>query len=638
MFMKALGLVFVFIIQNVKLDLEFLESCKVNNVTPNFLNFRVANRNLRNSTAYRKCQLALLDDEIKTKRSRLRVLENTPEILKRSLSETLHYIDFLHITTLFLVSNDRSIKRCYDTQQKKLHKLGNNETEHVKVGHDPNKVIFNFSSYKLSDSEKSLLCKGLNFAIPPKKLEYASYLVPFELLMRDINRDDLSNEDKNYIKTRLKDTAFSSYYSYNSNPEKPSLPANEFKALQDLMNRDDIKHIVAVESLLDDDTKFAKLNIPPGKDINYIINIENRLRNSYRSLLNNSYIDETTYKKLCPSGSNPGVLYGLAKVHKPCVNGVPKFRPILSAIGTPTYKLANFLVPKLVSLTINDYTVKDSFSFASEIVQQNPNCYMASFDVNSLFPNIPLHETIDININEIESNCIDGIPKKDLKHLHTLATTESIFVFNGVYYKQIDGVAMGSPLGPTLANIFMCHYENIWLKNCPSEFKPIYYRRYVDDIFVLFESREHAQNFYEYINSRHQNIKFTFEEECDKVLPFLDVCVMREGDSFVTNVYRKPTFSGVYTNFSSFIPMENKHGLIFSLLYRFYHLCSDLNKFHVEISQLKTILGRNVYPSKVFEFCLRSFKSRNYEPKEQVSLAPKKELVLVLPFLGKITL
>ncbi|XP_057293867.1 uncharacterized protein LOC130622418 [Hydractinia symbiolongicarpus] len=473
--------------------------------------------------------------------------------------------------------------------------------------------------------------------------------------MRDINRDDLSNEDKNYIKTRLKDTAFSSYYSYNSNPEKPSLPANEFKALQDLMNRDDIviqkadkgntvvllnkdSYIVAVESLLDDDTKFAKLNIPPGKDINYIINIENRLRNSYRSLLNNNYIDETTYKKLCPSGSNPGVLYGLAKVHKPCVNGVPKFRPILSAIGTPTYKLAKFLVPKLVSLTINDYTVKDSFSFASEIVQQNPNCYMASFDVNSLFPNIPLHETIDIIINEIESNCIDGIPKKDLKHLHTLATTESIFVFNGVYYKQIDGVAMGSPLGPTLVNIFMCHYENIWLKNCPSEFKPIYYRRYVDDIFVLFESREHVQNFYEYINSRHQNIKFTFEEECDKVLPFLDVCVMREGDSFVTNVYRKPTFSGVYTNFSSFIPMEYKHGLIFSLLYRCYHLCSDLNKFHVEISQLKTILGRNGYPSKVFEFFLRIFKSRNYEPKEQVSLAPKKELFLVLPVLGKITL
>ncbi|XP_057311762.1 uncharacterized protein LOC130649496 isoform X1 [Hydractinia symbiolongicarpus] len=113
---------------------------------------------------------------------------------------------------------------------------------------------------------------------------------------------------------------------------------------------------------------------------------------------------------------------------------------------------------------------------------------------------------------------------------------------------------------------------------------------------------------------------------------------MREGDSFVTNVYRKPTFSGVYTNFSSFIPMEYKHGLIFSLLYRCYHLCSDLNKFHVEISQLQTILGRNGYPSKVFEFCLRIFNSRNYEPKEQVSLAPKKELVLVLPFLGKITL
>ena len=63
---------------------------------------------------------------------------------------------------------------------------------------------------------------------------------------------------------------------------------------------------------------------------------------------------------------------------------------------------------------------------------------------------------------------------------------ESFFIFDGKFYEQCDGIAMGSPLGPTLANVFMCHFENIWLENCPSHFKPIVYRRFVDDTFLLF--------------------------------------------------------------------------------------------------------------------------------------------------------
>ena len=62
-------------------------------------------------------------------------------------------------------------------------------------------------------------------------------------------------------------------------------------------------------------------------------------------------------------------------------------------------------------------------------------------------------------------------------------------MFNGVYYSQIDGVAMGSPLGPTLANLFLAYHEENWLNDCPIQFKPTYYRRYVDDIFLMFPER-----------------------------------------------------------------------------------------------------------------------------------------------------
>ena len=68
---------------------------------------------------------------------------------------------------------------------------------------------------------------------------------------------------------------------------------------------------------------------------------------------------------------------------------------------------------------------------------------------------------------------------------------------------------MGFPLGPTLANAFMCHFENIWLENCPTHFKPVVYRRNVDNTILLFCSTEHAEKFKTYLNKQHKNIAFT---------------------------------------------------------------------------------------------------------------------------------
>ena len=87
------------------------------------------------------------------------------------------------------------------------------------------------------------------------------------------------------------------------------------------------------------------------------------------------------------------------------------------------------------------------------------------------------------------------------RNLVTVTTKELLFMFNNKFYKQIDGVAMGSPLGPALANIFMCSFENKWLKDCPHSLKPVFYRRYVDDIFVLFSSLDKAEKLKKYLFS-----------------------------------------------------------------------------------------------------------------------------------------
>ena len=96
---------------------------------------------------------------------------------------------------------------------------------------------------------------------------------------------------------------------------------------------------------------------------------------------------------------------------------------------------------------------------------------MESFDVDSLFTNIPLDETINIIIEKLfsENETVHNFNKDQFKCSVTLATKEYYVLFDVKFYQQIDGVAMHSPLGPTLANILLCHYEDIWLRDCSLE-------------------------------------------------------------------------------------------------------------------------------------------------------------------------
>ena len=131
-----------------------------------------------------------------------------------SLQQQINSIDLTHTCSKFLKINVLKLKSNSVVQQKKFCNLLKEKRSTQK----PEKVIFNFSKYVLSDCEKSLLTKGLNFSLPCKKLDYADYLVQFELFFRDIrNLDILSNEDFDFVKAKTKEAALFSYRSYNNN-------------------------------------------------------------------------------------------------------------------------------------------------------------------------------------------------------------------------------------------------------------------------------------------------------------------------------------------------------------------------------------------------------------------------------------
>ena len=157
------------------------------------------------------------------------------------------------------------------------------------------------------------------------------------------------------------------------------------------------------------------------------------------------------------------------------------------------------------------------------------------------------------------------------------------------------------------------------------------------DISVLFNKLEHTQFFVEYINKKRKNIKFSIETELNGSLSFLDVKTFPENEKFVTSVFRKDTFSGIYTNFISFIPLEYKFGLMHTLLNRWFNLSSDFLKFHHEVDKLKKILPKNAYPQKFVDECIQKSLNNMYIQMSKVLSVPKKEFIIILPYLGKMS-
>lgn len=235
-------------------------------------------------------------------------------------------------------------------------------------------------------------------------------------------------------------------------------------------------------------------------------------------LLKKSSLKQDLCKQLRPSGSRSPRLYGLPKIHK----GVP-LRPIVSNIGAPTYQLAKHLTGFLNKLTGNStHHVKNSIHFTQilENLQVQPGDLMVSFYVVSLFTKVPVEDSLSLLSHHFAD---------DILALFKLLLTSTYFCFDGQYFEQTDGVAMGSPLSPVTANFFMEDFEEKALNQ--ATLKPTCWYRYVDDTFVIWpHGKDNLTEFLEHLNGLHKNIQFTMEIE-DGRLPFLDIDIYRKTDS-----------------------------------------------------------------------------------------------------------
>ena len=215
-----------------------------------------------------------------------------------------------------------------------------------------------------------------------------------------------------------------------------------------------------------------------------------------------------------------------------------------------------------------------------------------------------------------------------------LAVTNSFFLFNEQLYRQKEGLGMGLPISPVMANIFMGHHECKWLSDCPPDFAPISYSRYVDDCFLVFKQKQHAQLFLEYVNSKHPNISFTMEVEQNNKIPFLDVLISRDNNKFNSTVYRKPTFSGMGLSYFSHCVRKFKLNSIKSLISRAYGICSSYYLLDLEFQFIRKHLKNNGFPTTLVNDIIGSFLNNRYDRQNYIDSSAQCFYV-TLPYFGK---
>ena len=216
-------------------------------------------------------------------------------------------------------------------------------------------------------------------------------------------------------------------------------------------------------------------------------------------------------------------------------------------------------------------------------------------------------------------------------------------MFDGKVYQQTDGVCMGSPLGPVLANVFMVYLEETIVPTAQDTMPE--WRRYVDDTFTVVKKGK-LNNIIATLNNFHPNISFTHEIEQGGKMAFLDVLIKKEGDgSIQTGVYRKATNNSIYINWNSYAPRQWKVGTLSGMIRRAYEICSNEDELKKELDHLKTVFTvTNGYPCHLVSSVMEKLKKQQQQkqttedsepPTTQDPPKEEKTLVFKVPHAGE---
>lgn len=325
---------------------------------------------------------------------------------------------------------------------------------------------------------------------------------------------------------------------------------------------------------------------------------------------------------LGPAEPRPRIFYMLPKIHKEQDKWslpfeIPPGRPIVSDCSSETYHTAEYIEYYLNPLSIKHASyIKDTSDFCQKISKMlvPSGALLFTLDVDSLYTNIVSQEGLKIVQKVFSENPDPHRPDAELLQLLDINLTRNDFEFNGEFYLQTKGTAMGKKFAPSYANLFMADWEVSALNKCTK--KPLYYYRYLDDIWgVWTHSEDDFEHFLCTLNTHNPSITLKATKHFNSV-DFLDTTTYK-GPLFLTNnildvkVFFKKTDTHALLHRSSFHPKHTFAGLIKSQLLRFHRICTQESDFYKATKVLFAALSTRGYSRSFLRRCFKTFQERH---------------------------
>ncbi|XP_070548154.1 uncharacterized protein [Ptychodera flava] len=508
-----------------------------------------------------------------------------------------------------------------------------------------NSNVTNISSCQLTPAQSSVLSKGLMFCPKPEKVNTKELINDVREFKRKCRlRYMYRDKENNQTTSHLSPGPFKREKSYYNPPpnENQTLEAflnavedevlnsqnwkktydniskDERIALQQLTNREDLTikaadkgggivvmdtswYIDKCNDHLQNQSFYKELDHDP-TDL-YIGELENKVRKWEK----NKWISRDIASKLIPKEPKPGHFYGLPKIHK---ENTP-LRPIIPQCQALTSPLAAYvdhvLQPIVQSLPSYLKDTTHHLIDSHDIIVPD-NSILVTMDVISLYTNIPHDYGIQAVREALADNNVSPSNQQLITEMLEFILTRNYFQFDGKYFLQVQGTAMGSKVAPSYANITMGKLEKQILANCPT--KPMQWRRFIDDIrFIWLKTLQELLQFHEYCNSIHPSLKFTIEYS-DTEISFLDTKMMMRENKIHTTVYSKPTDKHSYLLPSSCHPRHIFKSIPQGQALRYRRICSSTDLYNKEVENLH-----------------RHLTDRNYKQSSIVTAITKQEII-----------
>ncbi|XP_065356466.1 uncharacterized protein LOC135962995 [Calliphora vicina] len=599
-----------------RIDIEKIET----NLHAKLLNIEI--KDTHTNTTYTRSEIRKIEKEMK----------NTLDKMELTKFKNQQWDKFYNIRS-----------RIKLTHSMKMTKLKHEKFEKLNLVYNDDWFI-NHTSIEFEMEHKWLLSLGNKFAIPVDRKNFTPIPLIADMEQwvqgikddteKDITRSKIANRIayfKRNLRNTEKDKFILSIYEVTRNfikkHEKDIIITTADKGNKTviLYRRD---YMEKMYQLLDDKSTYRKIEIDP------TTSLQKRNNNLITQLGKDGYI--TRYEKfnMTTQAAAAPELYGLPKIHK---DGIP-LRPISASMKVPCYSLSKYIGTILRNIVSPKYNIQNSVELKRKLesVSLENDDIMVSFDVVSLFTNIPIHLAIRNILDKWKTlKEHTAIPRQTfLKILQFCLTDNNYLTFDNKFYHQTYGMPMGNPLSPTIANIVLdTLLDDVIDELRANNIEIKFITKYVDDLFAIIRKSD-EEKILKTMNVYHNKIQFTIEREKNMSIPYLDINIIKDNGRIRTNWYTKPTSSGRMVNFNSTQPLKMKISTATNLIRKVLQI-SDVEYRKTNINRIRKILTKNSYPTYMTNNLIN--KVLKYEKQQKNPNTEEEKVFYSVPFIPKLT-